>query len=132
MSLSGALLPTGVLLNIYGGLSLFSPVLSGLCVCIRRTDRSGETETMAEMADAAAHRGPHGVGIRFEPRAGLVPLVLVSLVLNVTPADCGGSQPPIDPMIERRNLHHDRKLKSTSTPPVHSPPEDRIQAGIFE
>jgi len=89
---------------------------------------------MAKMADAAAHRGPHGVGtwsgscaILSGPRASLVPFVL-----NVTPADCGGSQPPIDPMIERRNLRHDRKLKSTSTPPVHSSPEDRIQAGIFE
>jgi len=65
--------------------------MSGLCGCIHYTDRPGANETVARMTDAAAYRGPDGVGTWTGPRTSLA-----HLALNVTLADERESQPLVD------------------------------------
>lgn len=65
--------------------------MSGLCGCIHYTDRPGQTETVSEMADAAAYRGPDGIETWSGRHASLS-----HLALNVTASDESESQPLIE------------------------------------
>ncbi|MCS4223303.1 asparagine synthase-related protein [Salinibacter ruber] len=65
--------------------------MSGLCGCIHWTNRPGHAQTAAQMADAAAYRGPDGIEAWSGARASLT-----HLALNVTAADERESQPLVE------------------------------------
>ena len=65
--------------------------MSGLCGCIHWTNRPGHAQAAAQMADAAAYRGPDGIEAWSGARASLT-----HLALNVTAADECESQPLVE------------------------------------
>lgn len=66
--------------------------MSGICGCIHYTGRPGKDDAVAEMAEAAAYRGPDGTEIWTGTHASLA-----YLAHDVTPADERESQPLIQP-----------------------------------
>ena len=65
--------------------------MSGLCGCIHWTNRPRHAQAAAQMADAAAYRGPDGIEAWSGARASLT-----HLALNVTAADERESQPIVE------------------------------------